>query len=155
VADELIADAVPLAAVLREGDSLLDIGAGAGLPGLVVALLRADVRVELWEARERRCAFLRAASQATGASNVTVAQRRAPEREPFERLPYRALSARAVWPPAEWLRIAARLGQPGAHVMLNGAALPAPAGMRLEREVAYSVAALQRTLAVYEVMAAG
>ena len=123
IADELIADAVPLASAVAASEHLLDLGAGAGLPGLIVALLRPDARVELWEPRERRAAFLRAAAQATAATNVQVVCRRAGAQD--SDLPHTLFSARAVWPPGEWLEVAARLSRPGARIALHADAAPA------------------------------
>ncbi len=46
---------------------LADFGAGAGLPGLVLALLRPDLDVHLVEVDARKCSFLLEASRVTGA----------------------------------------------------------------------------------------
>jgi 16S rRNA (guanine527-N7)-methyltransferase len=43
---------------LPQGASLFDIGSGAGLPGIVIALARPDLSVTLIEPLERRVAFL-------------------------------------------------------------------------------------------------
>jgi 16S rRNA (guanine527-N7)-methyltransferase len=43
---------------IERGSALLDIGSGNGLPGIPLAIARPDVRVELLEARQKRCAFL-------------------------------------------------------------------------------------------------
>jgi 16S rRNA (guanine(527)-N(7))-methyltransferase RsmG len=43
--------------------TLLDVGSGAGFPGLVLAAARPDLEVVLVEARERKCAFLAAAAR--------------------------------------------------------------------------------------------
>ncbi len=153
IADELVADAAPLAGQLVPGDLLLDIGAGSGLPGLVVALLRTDVRVELWEPRERRCAFLRAAAQAAGAENVRIVTRRAPEEGLTPRVPHSVLSARAVWRPATWLEIAGRTGAAGARVAVHGPPVAAPAGLRLVRVIEYTLPGdLHRALVLYEIL---
>ncbi len=68
--------ALPL---IRPSDrSLLDIGSGAGFPGLVLAAALPSVRVTLVEPRERKWAFLRTASRCCGLSsqclNVRVGQ---------------------------------------------------------------------------------
>jgi 16S rRNA (guanine527-N7)-methyltransferase len=42
----------------------VDIGSGAGLPGIVLACLRPDLRVILVESRRRRISFLREAMRA-------------------------------------------------------------------------------------------
>ncbi|HEV8320430.1 MAG TPA: RsmG family class I SAM-dependent methyltransferase [Myxococcota bacterium] len=122
IADELIADALPLASVVANGDRLLDVGSGAGLPGLIVGLLRPASHVELWEPRERRAAFLRAAAQSTAATNVKIDCRRVGPREAD--LSHSIFSARAVWPPAEWLEVGARLSRPGARIVLHADAAP-------------------------------
>ncbi len=62
---------------LRAGEHLADVGSGAGLPGLVVSLLRPDVPVTLIEPMERRTTFLREAVAELGLANVTVRRDRA------------------------------------------------------------------------------
>lgn len=51
--------------------TLVDVGSGAGFPGLPVAVLRPEASVTLVESKRRKAAFLREASR--GAGNVTVA----------------------------------------------------------------------------------
>jgi 16S rRNA (guanine527-N7)-methyltransferase len=74
----LVADAWRAAPLLRAG-SLIDIGSGNGSPGLVLALLRNDVRVTLLEPRARRWAFLREATRHLGRPDVTVVRARSDE----------------------------------------------------------------------------
>lgn len=50
----------------------LDLGSGAGLPGVVVAIARPSLRVGLVEVRRRRVAFLELAAERLGLSNVAV-----------------------------------------------------------------------------------
>lgn len=66
-----------LAAELAPGDRVADVGSGAGLPGLVVALLRPDVTVTLIEPMLRRATFLTEAVEVLGLSTVTVRRDRA------------------------------------------------------------------------------
>lgn len=57
-----IADSAQLVPLAPEARSWVDIGSGAGFPGLVVAILLRDrpgVRVHLIESNHRKCAFLR------------------------------------------------------------------------------------------------
>jgi 16S rRNA (guanine527-N7)-methyltransferase len=70
-------DAVPLARLLPPGSSLLDIGSGAGSPGLIVATLRPDVTVTCAESVNKKSAFLMQAAHALGLSNARVAAMRA------------------------------------------------------------------------------
>jgi 16S rRNA (guanine527-N7)-methyltransferase len=55
--DDLIADGLAVAPWVR-GETLLDIGSGAGFPGLVLAVAVAGLEVTLLEPREKRVAFL-------------------------------------------------------------------------------------------------
>ena len=71
----LVAPVLPAAAVPPPG-TLIDVGAGNGSPGLVLALLRPDVQVTLLEPRQKRWAFLREAIRAAGAANATAVRAR-------------------------------------------------------------------------------
>lgn len=51
--------------LLPQGASLFDIGSGAGLPGIVIALARPDLKVTLIEPLERRVEFLKEATKGT------------------------------------------------------------------------------------------
>src|SRR4051794_25219861 len=54
-----------------------DVGSGAGLPGLVLAIARPDVECVLIEPMERRVAWLREQAGALGLNNVEVIRGRA------------------------------------------------------------------------------
>lgn len=56
--DRHLLNCAALAEAIGEKETVADIGTGAGLPGLVVALVRPDLRVILIEPLERRCVFL-------------------------------------------------------------------------------------------------
>ncbi len=53
-----IANCIPVTTLMREGASVADIGSGAGLPGIVIALARPDLRLTLVEPLQRRVDFL-------------------------------------------------------------------------------------------------
>ena len=67
----VVADAVP------EGSSVADIGSGAGLPGLVLAVRRPDLQVTLVEPLLRRTTFLEEVVEDLGLDNVEVVRGRA------------------------------------------------------------------------------
>ena len=60
-----------------QGIRLIDVGTGAGFPGLALAVARPDFQVTLLEAQGKRCQFLRAVCDELGLTNVTVIQERA------------------------------------------------------------------------------
>tara|TARA_B100001750_G_scaffold243143_1_gene257792 strand:- start:758 stop:1339 length:582 start_codon:yes stop_codon:yes gene_type:complete len=51
---------------------ICDIGSGAGFPGLLIAMQRPDIHVDLIEADTRKCAFLQTVSRETQCHNITV-----------------------------------------------------------------------------------
>ena len=56
-----IFNCLPITQLLKEGSILFDVGSGAGLPGIVIALARPDLHVTLIEPLERRVEFLKEA----------------------------------------------------------------------------------------------
>jgi 16S rRNA (guanine(527)-N(7))-methyltransferase RsmG len=62
--------------LIPDGARLLDIGSGAGLPGLPLAIVRADLSVTLLEPRGKRAAFLRHAVRAVPVQNAQVLEER-------------------------------------------------------------------------------
>jgi len=68
-ADRLVGDSLALLDVPEletAGRRWLDLGAGAGIPGIPLALARPDVRLTLLDAVGKKCAFLEAAVEVTG-----------------------------------------------------------------------------------------
>jgi 16S rRNA (guanine527-N7)-methyltransferase len=66
-----------LASVLPARGLIMDVGSGAGLPGLVLALQRPDLSFELVDSMKRRTDWLTEASAALDLKNVTVTRARA------------------------------------------------------------------------------
>ena len=56
-----IFNCLPLTTLFTEGATVFDIGSGAGLPGIVIALARPDLKLTLIEPLERRVEFLQEA----------------------------------------------------------------------------------------------
>nr|BFE64313.1 16S rRNA (guanine(527)-N(7))-methyltransferase RsmG [Dactylosporangium thailandense] len=69
----VVADLIP------SGASVVDVGSGAGLPGMVLAVARPDLSVTLVEPLARRTAFLSEAVTALGLERTTVVRARAEE----------------------------------------------------------------------------
>lgn len=76
LADSLVALELP---AVREGRQVADLGAGAGLPGLPLAIALPAATVSLVESNGRKCAFLRQTGEASGVANVRVVHARAEE----------------------------------------------------------------------------
>ncbi len=89
-----IINSVLVAPLLRPG-RVGDIGSGAGLPGLVLAIARPDVQLVLIEPMERRVDWLVSEANELGLDNVEVIRARAEEapQETLDQVTARAVSA--------------------------------------------------------------
>ncbi len=87
-----------------EGASLVDVGAGAGFPGAVLALLRPDLKVTLVERTQKKAAFLLTVRRELGLDLRVLAIDVTTLRERFG-----VVISRAAFPPPEWLRVGAPL----------------------------------------------
>ena len=75
-----ILNSVAIASLIPEGASVLDVGSGAGLPGIPLALARPDLHVTLLDSLLRRAKFLQLAVDNLGLGvRVTVVRARAEE----------------------------------------------------------------------------
>lgn len=112
-----------VAPLLRPG-RVGDVGSGAGLPGLVLAIARPDVSFVLIEPMERRVAWLNEQVAELGLDNVVVLRARAEDAridDPLDQVTARAVSAfRKLLP-----LTAPLLRDGGELVLMKGAAAPA------------------------------
>jgi 16S rRNA (guanine527-N7)-methyltransferase len=84
-------------AELREAERIADVGAGAGFPGLVLAVALPAAQVDMVESVGRKCEFMRLAADAAGIANVIVLNTRSEDLAASEgRETYDAVTARAV-----------------------------------------------------------
>jgi 16S rRNA (guanine527-N7)-methyltransferase len=103
-----IADSAQLIALAPEAKRWVDMGSGAGLPGLVLAIQLADVPgaiVHCIESDRKKCAFLREAARATGAA-ATIHPERVEAIEPLSLRAVDAVTARAFAPLPMTLKLA-------------------------------------------------
>ena len=115
--------------------SLLDLGSGAGLPGIVLALLLPDAEVTLLEPMARRAAFLDECVTELGLDNAAV--RRARAEELAGTVAVDVVTARAVAPLDRLAALALGLLKPGGIVL-------AVKGAKAEAEVEAAGEALRR-----------
>lgn len=101
-----IVDSAQLLQYVPRGTSpWLDLGTGAGFPGLVVAALRPDIDIALVESRSRRIAWLERAMSALKLESVKVLGHRLELVKPY---PAKVISARAFAPLPRLLELSAR-----------------------------------------------
>lgn len=130
----------PLIQCLRpDAERLLDVGSGAGFPGLPLKIALTRMRVTLIEATGKKAAFLRWAVEALGLEGVDVLNGRAEEaaREPALRGKFDVVTARALGPLPVVLELTQPFARPGALV-----ALPRAGDVASEAAAAAPIAAL-------------
>ncbi|HET9959274.1 MAG TPA: RsmG family class I SAM-dependent methyltransferase [Polyangiaceae bacterium] len=132
--DLLIADAAIVANnCSQDSESWLDVGTGAGAPGLGLAVLLPALRIQLLEPKAKRIAFLRTVVGELGIP-VRVLRGRSEEQ------PNGACSvaiSRATLPPPQWLEEGARLARHSVWVLLAQADAPALQGWQEAQRLEY------------------
>lgn len=127
--DRHLTESLALSFLLR-GELIADVGSGAGLPGIPLAIAAPQRRFSLIESRAKRVHFLRHVIGELKLANATVAHCRV---EDFHSdAPFDTVLARAVVGPAELAAVTRHVTKPGsilllltaAHVAHSPAALP-------------------------------
>jgi 16S rRNA (guanine527-N7)-methyltransferase len=101
---------------LLRGERIADVGTGAGLPGMPLAIVHPERSFTLIESRRKRVNFLRHVIAELGLRNVEVAHCRAEDLPSTE--PFATVLARAVAAPAQLLQIIRPLTGPGSVLVL-------------------------------------
>jgi 16S rRNA (guanine527-N7)-methyltransferase len=130
--DLMLADALVLAPRLAKGARVVDVGSGAGAPGLAVALARPDLVVTLCEPLVKRASFLRTVMGTIGRADITIDRTRGEEL----RGSWDVAISRATLAPPAWLALGARLA-PVTWVLLAKDEPPAVEGARATDDVTY------------------
>lgn len=113
------ADSLGAAALCSEGESVVDIGTGAGFPGLPIAILRPGCPVLLVESNRKKVSFLLDVVSHLDLRNATVAETRA-EAGPFVSAQggkHSVVISRAFSAIPDFLRIALPLLRPGGRAL--------------------------------------
>lgn len=114
------------------GPTLLDVGSGPGLPGMVMAIVRPDLNVTLLDSNGKKVRFQRQAAMELDLGNVTPWHTRIESLDgslQFDQITSRAfsslhdfvtLSERALAPRGEWLAMKGRLEEETVEALPNG-----------------------------------
>jgi 16S rRNA (guanine527-N7)-methyltransferase len=90
-----VLDTLAAVPAFREAQHVLDVGAGGGLPGIVLAIARPDVKVSLIDTVHKKTAFLTQVKAELGLANVTVYTKKVQElavKQPFDTITSRAFA---------------------------------------------------------------
>lgn len=129
----LFGESLYLSRVVKLEGWLVDVGSGAGFPGLALKLVAPELRVTLVEARRRKCAFLREVARACGFSGVHVVGERFEDWRESREYPARAdiVTTRAVDVSAELLEgVLELLARKGKAIFFTTRALAKVIGAR-------------------------
>lgn len=138
--DRHILNSVAIADLIPEGSSVVDVGSGAGLPGIPLAIARPDLRVTLVEPLLRRVTFLTETVEELGL-DVSIVRQRAEEHT----IRYDVVVARALAPLPRLLTWCSPL-------LTSAGVLLAMKGAAAEQEVQDAAAVLEQRRLVAEVV---
>jgi 16S rRNA (guanine527-N7)-methyltransferase len=152
--DLMLADAFVVAARLPAGARVVDVGAGAGAPGLALALVRPDLAVTLVEPLGKRVSFLRTVVGAVGRADIKLLHGRG---QSLETSSFDVAMSRATLSPPDWLALAAGLAAPNGEAWCFVATDPAPVHPRAmlvyDHAYAWPLTGARRRALVYRFMA--
>lgn len=104
------------------GRPWFDVGAGAGIPGLILSAVRPGLELHVVEPRGRRATFCKQVGNAMGLDGLHVHAERL---EALDFPPRSGAMSRATFAPEEWAELGARAVGPGGHVVvMMGASAP-------------------------------
>ena len=134
-----IANCIPITTILPENVRLVDIGSGAGLPGIVIALARPDLKVSLVEPLQRRVDFLNEVVAELGIPVEVIRGRAERVKKQFE-----IVTARAVAPLEKLINISW-------HMIPKGGSLMAMKGESAAEEIASTTIKKGSTAEIHEI----
>ncbi|HEY8084292.1 MAG TPA: 16S rRNA (guanine(527)-N(7))-methyltransferase RsmG [Methylophilaceae bacterium] len=98
---------------------VLDVGSGAGLPGIPIALVRPDCQVTVLDSSHKKAAFLRQAKAELGIENLEVVCKRVEEYQPEKK--FETIVSRAFSDLSEFVRLTKHLlAENGSWVAMKG-----------------------------------
>lgn len=102
--------------------NILDVGAGGGLPGMVLAIARPDMRVSMIDTVHKKTAFLTQAKAELGLSNVTVHTARVEQLQVQQ--PFDVITSRAFAELRDFVTWSQHLLQQGGHFIALKGVMP-------------------------------
>ncbi len=117
IVEGILGRALGLSTILVQEGTIVDLGSGAGFPGLPLAILRPRLSVTLVESRARRHHFQLHAARSLSLTNAHPVLGRAENLEAWQ---HDVAVAQAVGPPEDVIRLALPWVRPGGQVVISG-----------------------------------
>lgn len=109
-----IANSVVIESLIPENATVVDVGSGAGLPGIPLAIVRPDLKVTLLEPLSRRVSFLEEAVAELNLNQVSVLRARA---EDVKDQQWDVVTGRAVANLSKFLKLTWKLVSPNGQLL--------------------------------------
>ena len=139
-------DSLSLLPYLRGRANLLDVGSGAGLPGIPIAIARPELQITLLDSNHKKVAFLQQVKAELALTNITIVCARVETWHPQQA--FDAVVSRAFADLADFARQARHLVAPGGQLLAMKGVYPyeeiaaLPAGCELESVIELQVPTL-------------
>ena len=133
-------DSIAMLPHISEASSILDLGSGAGFPGIPLAMLMPNSSVSLIEARRKRINFLKQAARKIQGKNLVIYEGRAEilAKESTLQNTFDIVISRATWDNRTFLRLATPFLRTGGKIL-------AMRGPQKNDEIAFSYPDLQKS----------
>lgn len=114
IVDVLLIDSLRAAVTKPPTGHIIDVGTGAGLPGIPLRIVFDDSPITLVEPRRKRATFLKIAATRLGLKNVIIENKRVEEIPPGQ---FDYVISKAFQPPLDWIETANSLSKAGATIV--------------------------------------
>jgi 16S rRNA (guanine527-N7)-methyltransferase len=132
-------DSLAAVPAFSEARNVLDVGSGGGLPGIVLAIVRPDMKVSMIDTVHKKTAFLTQVKAELGLANVTVYTARVEQLQVSEK--FDVITSRAFADLSDFVNWSSHLlAEPGRYIALKGVA---PEDERQRLPAAWRVSGVQ------------
>jgi 16S rRNA (guanine527-N7)-methyltransferase len=135
--DLMLADALALAPRVPDKSRVIDVGCGAGAPGLALALVRPDLVVTLVEPLTKRVAFLRTVLGTLGRTDIVLVKEKGETTASRSGDAWDVAISRATLPPPQWIPLGLELA-PIAWALLAREEAPTVTAARSTEDFTYT-----------------
>lgn len=135
-------DSLAVVPYVKDAAAILDVGSGAGLPGIPLALALPGTKVTLLDSNQKKTTFLRQAKMQLALANVAVVCERVEKYQ--QKQLFNAITSRALAELHEFVALAGHLVEPGGQLIAMKGADPASEIGRLNHKGGFVAAGVTK-----------